>query len=32
MVATLGETTGLLALKRMHQRMAEDPVGQQILK
>ncbi|KAM7441046.1 Ubiquinone biosynthesis protein [Porites harrisoni] len=32
MVATLGETTGLLALKKMHHRMGQDPVGQQILE
>lgn len=32
MVATLGETTGLLALKNMHQRMMQDPVGQEILQ
>lgn len=32
MVATLGETTGLLALKKMHHKMSEDPVGQNILQ
>ncbi|KAL9989547.1 hypothetical protein ACROYT_G004109 [Oculina patagonica] len=32
MVATLGETTGLVALKNMHQRMIQDPVGQEILQ
>ncbi|KAJ7378116.1 Ubiquinone biosynthesis protein [Desmophyllum pertusum] len=32
MIATLGETTGRLALKNMHRRMMQDPVGQQILQ
>ncbi|KAK2567136.1 Ubiquinone biosynthesis protein COQ4-like protein [Acropora cervicornis] len=32
MVATLGETTGLFALRRMQKRMTEDPVGQHILE
>ncbi|XP_068727744.1 ubiquinone biosynthesis protein COQ4 homolog, mitochondrial-like [Montipora capricornis] len=32
MIATLGETTGLFALRRMYKRMTVDPVGQQILK
>lgn len=32
MVATLGETTGLVALKNMHHRMIQDPVGQEILQ
>ena len=32
MIATLGETTGHLALKNMHRRMMQDPVGQQILQ
>jgi len=32
MVATVGETTGLLALKNMHRRMTQDPIGQEILQ
>lgn len=32
MVATVGETTGLVALKNMHHRMMQDPVGQEILQ
>lgn len=32
MVATLGETTGFLALKNMHKKMQADPIGQQILQ
>ena len=32
MVATLGETTGFLALKNMHQKIQEDPIGQEILQ
>jgi len=32
MVATVGETTGLLALKNMQHRMIQDPVGQEILQ
>lgn len=32
MVATLGETTGFLALKNMHKKMQADPVGQEILQ
>lgn len=31
MVATLGETTGYYALRQMHERMRNDPVGQRIL-
>ena len=32
MIATLGETTGHFALKRIKQKMLEDPVGRQIIK
>lgn len=32
MVATVGETTGLVALKNMYHRMMQDPVGQEILQ
>ena len=31
MIATLGETTGHFALKRIKQKMLEDPVGRQII-
>jgi len=32
MVATLGETTGYLALIRLQQKMLADPVGAEILR
>lgn len=32
MVATLGETTGMWALRSLHTRMAEHPVGRLILQ
>lgn len=32
MVATLGETTGFLALMNMHKKMQADAVGQEILQ
>jgi ubiquinone biosynthesis protein COQ4 len=31
MVAVLGETTGYLALRRMHRRMQQNPIGREIL-
>ncbi|XP_076113356.1 LOW QUALITY PROTEIN: ubiquinone biosynthesis protein COQ4 homolog, mitochondrial-like [Mytilus galloprovincialis] len=32
MISTLGETTGYFALKKMKQKMLEDPVGRQIIE
>lgn len=32
MIATLGETTGYYALRKLHRQMISDPVGQQILR
>ena len=32
MIATMGETTGYLAIKYMRQQMMADPVGRQILE